>query len=220
MIRLENITKIYKKGDVPTNALNGIDLVIKSGEFVAIMGTSGSGKSTLLNMIGCMDEITDGKYHFNEENISNLKGSKLSNFRRDHISFVFQNFALMNDYTIYENVELPLRSKRMGKKERKATVLNYLEELGIAQLAQKYPNTVSGGQQQRCAIARALASGNELLLADEPTGALDRKTSKEVMDLLVSLNKKGKTIIMVTHDVTVAQRAQRTIYIEDGKIVE
>lgn len=222
MIELKNITKEYKmdSGERGTMALNGISLVIRQGEFIAIMGTSGSGKSTLLNIIGAMDDMTTGGYYFNGETIHNKSNREIHLFRKKHISFVFQNFALMDHYTVFENVELPLRAKNISKKQRKIIIMEQLKKLGIEELAEKMPGQLSGGQQQRCAIARALASGNDVILADEPTGALDSRNSREIMGILKELNKEGKTIIIVTHDENIAKETQRVIKIEDGKINE
>lgn len=220
MIKLENVTKIYGKDGSKTVALDGVNLDIKDGEMVAIMGPSGSGKSTMLNIIGAMDDLTDGKYFFGDEEVSSLRGNKLHEFRKNNISFVFQNFALMNNYTVFENVELPLLSKRLSSRKRKEIVNEKLKIMGIADLAKKYPTKISGGQQQRCAIARALASGNELILADEPTGALDRKTGEDIMEAFTKLNEMGKTVIIITHDEHVANKCQRIIHINDGKVTE
>ena len=220
MIKLENVTKIYGKDGSKTVALDGVDLEIKDGEMVAIMGPSGSGKSTMLNIIGAMDDLTDGKYFFGDQEVSSLRGNKLHEFRKNNISFVFQNFALMNNYTVFENVELPLLSKRLSSRKRKEIVNEKLKIMGIADLAKKYPTKISGGQQQRCAIARALASGNELILADEPTGALDRKTGEDIMEAFTKLNEMGKTVIIITHDEHVANKCQRIIHINDGKVTE
>ncbi len=220
MIKLENVTKIYGKDGSKTVALDGVDLEIKDGEMVAIMGPSGSGKSTMLNIIGAMDDLTDGKYFFGDEEVSSLRGNKLHEFRKNNISFVFQNFALMNNYTVFENVELPLLSKRLSSRKRKEIVNEKLKIMGIDDLAKKYPTKISGGQQQRCAIARALASGNELILADEPTGALDRKTGEDIMEAFTKLNEMGKTVIIITHDEHVANKCQRIIHINDGKVTE
>lgn len=218
MIKLNNVTKIYETGNIKTNALNGICLNIEDGEMIAIMGPSGSGKSTLLNIIGCMDSLTSGKYEYNGCDVSALKRSHLNGFRKEHISFVFQNFALMKDYTVYENVELPLLTRNVAKKERKKIVKEKLELMGISELAKKFPTQISGGQQQRCAIARALAAGNDMILADEPTGALDSKTGNDIMDVLKQVNELGKTVIIITHDRNVANKCNRIIEIEDGKI--
>lgn len=219
VITLEHITKTYGKGENATIALQDVSLKIEAGEMLAIMGSSGSGKSTLLNMIGCMDQFDEGEYYYEKESVHKLKGQQLHQFRKKHIGFVFQQFALMNQYTVYENVELPLCIQNVPRKERKTRVLQSLEQMGIANLAKKMPTKISGGQQQRVAIARALASQNELILADEPTGALDSNTSKEIMDILQELNEQGKTIIVVTHDKNVANRTKRIVHMEDGKIL-
>lgn len=218
MIKLENITKVYESQGVKTNALNGVCLEIEAGEMIAIMGPSGSGKSTLLNIIGGMDSLTSGKYEYNGCEVSALNAIRLNTFRKEHISFVFQNFALMKDYTVYENVELPLLTRNVAKKERKRIVNEKLELMGISELAKKFPTQISGGQQQRCAIARALAAGNDMILADEPTGALDSKTGDEIMEVLKQVNEMGKTVIIITHDRKVAKKCNRIIEIEDGKI--
>lgn len=221
MIEIKHLKKEYvAKGGGATNlAIKDISLNINKGEFVAIMGASGSGKSTLLNIIGCMDVLTGGEYVFEEIPIHNIAKSKIHKFRKEHISFVFQNFALMQHYTVYENVELPLLAKNMARKKRKQIVTEQLERMGITELAKKLPSQISGGQQQRCAIARALASGNDLILADEPTGALDSQNSKEIMDIFDEMNRSGKTIVLVTHDINVANRTKRIIEIQDGMVV-
>lgn len=221
LIELKNVSKEYiiDSGETGTKALNDVSLVIYKGEFIAIMGTSGSGKSTLLNMIGAMDDMTSGEYYFNGKTIHNKSNKEIHLFRKEHISFVFQNFALMDHYTVFENAELPLRAKNISKKQRKKIVMEQLKRLGIEELAEKMPRQLSGGQQQRCAIARALASGNDVILADEPTGALDSWNSREIMGIFKELNKEGKTIIVVTHDENIAKETQRIIKIEDGKIV-
>lgn len=218
MIRLNNVTKIYETQGIKTNALNGISLEIEDGEMIAVMGPSGSGKSTLLNIIGCMDSLTSGKYEYNECEVSALKQGQLNAFRKKHVSFVFQNFALMKDYTVYENVELPLLPRNISKKERKKIVNEKLELMGISELAKKFPTQISGGQQQRCAIARALAAENDIILADEPTGALDSKTGDDIMEIFKQVNKMGKTVIIITHDQKVAEKCNTIIKIEDGKI--
>lgn len=219
MIELKNVSKIYKNGNECTKAADKIDLTIQDGEFVAIMGTSGSGKSTLLNIIGCMDELTEGEYFLNHEAIHGKKMKSLHKIRRDNISFVFQNFALMNHYSVYENVEVPLIAQKIKKKERKRIIEEKLKLLGIYELKDKLPTKISGGQQQRCAIARALAADNAIILADEPTGALDKKTGQEIIDILIDIHKtQKKTVIIVTHDENVASKADRIIRIEDGKI--
>ena len=220
MLTLQNIVKTYGKGENKTEALRGISLQVKDGEMLAVMGTSGSGKSTLLNVIGCMDSFDSGEYFFNDIAVHELRSGARHRFRKQHIGFVFQQFALMNQYTVYENVELPLCIKNYPARERKKRVMEALEQMGIADLSKKLPTKLSGGQQQRCAIARAVAAGNELLLADEPTGALDKKTSGDIMDILEALHRDGKTVIIVTHDSHVADRADRILQMEDGRIVE
>ena len=218
MIKFENITKIYKASGVETTALDGVDVTIEDGKLVAIIGPSGSGKSTMLNIIGGMDSVTEGTYECDDIVVSDLKGRALHKFRKNKISFIFQNFALMNQYSVYENVELPLIAKKYKRSERKKIVYKNLELMGIKDLAKKYPTQISGGQQQRCAIARALASGNDIILADEPTGALDQKTGEEIMKVLCDLNKLGKTVIIVTHDRNVANKCEMVLEIVDGKL--
>ncbi|MBP3338956.1 MAG: ABC transporter ATP-binding protein [Lachnospiraceae bacterium] len=218
MIRIKDIVKIYGDKECQTYALKGISLDINDGEFVAIMGPSGSGKSTLLNIIGCMDVLTEGEFIVDETIVSSLTNSKRQEFAKNNISFVFQDFALMNDYTSYENVELPLRIKGVSGRERKKIVLESLDKVGMSEFYKKYPNKLSGGQQQRVAIARALASGNKYILADEPTGALDRENGMEIINVLKDIAKEGRTVIMVTHNEELAKFADRIIYIEDGLI--
>lgn len=218
MIILENIIKDYSNKEQVTHALRGIDVTIQDGEFVAIVGTSGSGKSTLLNIIGAMDHATSGKYIFDGKEITSCNLKELHKFRKENISFVFQNFALMDKYTVYENVEMPLIARHI--RHRKSIVMDYLERMGIAELKNKIPSHLSGGQQQRCAIARAMAADTPVLLADEPTGALDQNTSNEIMKCFEEINKNGKTVILITHDINIANRCKRIIHIEDGKIVE
>ena len=220
MIQLENISKIYKFDDVVTEALKDVSLIIENGEFVAIMGASGSGKSTLLNIIGCMDTATSGKYTLDNEVISELNSKELSKIRNKKVTFVFQNFALMEKYTAYENIELPLVNRKVPAGERHKRVLKIAQQLGIEGQLRKLPKQMSGGQQQRIALARALVSGADIILADEPTGALDHKTGIELMEILRNLNENGKTIILVTHDPAIAGYAKRIITISDGRIFE
>lgn len=217
MIKLTNVKKDYGKGDCCTHALQGINMKIEKGEFIAIVGTSGSGKSTLLHIIGGMDQLTSGEYHFENEVVSDYSLAKLQDFRKKNISFIFQNFALMNKYTIFENVEMPLLARKV--KNRKKVVMDCLEKVGIEKLKNKKPTQLSGGQQQRCAIARALAANTRVILADEPTGALDNNTSAEIMSCFEEIHKEGHTIVLITHDLNIAKQCQRIIHIEDGKIV-
>lgn len=219
MIKLIHVKKDYTEGGVVTNALKDINLEVKDGEFVAIMGASGSGKSTLLHILGGMDKLTSGEYYYNDEAVHDMSMGRLNIFRRDHVSFVFQNAALMKYYTVAENIEMPLLSMNVGKKERKKIIEEKMEAVGIARLAKKLPIHISGGEQTRTAIARALAGDNELLLADEPTGALDQTTGKEIMEVFKKVHEMGKTIILITHDPNVAAYADRIIRIEDGKII-
>lgn len=218
MIEMKNVTKIYSNGEYETLALKDINLSIKKGEFVAIMGKSGSGKSTLLNIIGCMDELTYGEYLFDNIIVNNLNRKKLDKFRKDNINFVFQNFALLNQYSVYENVEVPLLARNIKKSERKVLIEEVLKKLGILEQKDKLPVHISGGQQQRTAIARAIIAKNQLVVADEPTGALDEKNSEEILKILKALNKEGLTIVIVTHDRKVAEQANRIIELSDGKI--
>ncbi|MBZ4666350.1 ABC transporter ATP-binding protein [Mahella sp.] len=218
MIKIKNLVKVYKGETYETRALDGIDLTIEDGEFVAVMGPSGSGKSTLLNVIGCMDTLTEGEYYLDDYEIHKLKLKELHKVRREKISFVFQHFALMSNFSVYENVEVPLLAKNVNKSRRKKIVYEKLKMLGIDNLADKLPTQISGGQQQRAAIARALTSDNDIILADEPTGALDRKTGQDLMNMLTEINASGKTVIIVTHDDKVASATKRIINIVDGRI--
>ncbi|MBD5129329.1 MAG: ABC transporter ATP-binding protein [Ruminococcaceae bacterium] len=219
MIKLKNISKRYTIGDVVTNALNDVSLDVADGEFAAVMGASGSGKSTLLNIIGCMDAPTDGDYFLDGRNVLKLSSGELSAIRNGKITFVFQNFALMEKYTAYENIELPLINRRLPLSQRRSRVKEAAARLGIEAQLRKLPKQMSGGQQQRVALARALASGADVILADEPTGALDKKTGIELMEIFKELNNGGKTVIIVTHDPAVAEYADRIITISDGRII-
>lgn len=218
MIRLENVIKIYGEDYEKKIALNNICLEIKDGEFVAVTGPSGSGKSTLLNIIGCMDIPTKGRYYLDDTDITLKTKSQIEDIRKEKIGFVFQYFALMDYYTAYENIELPLIIKNIKRSERKRLVNEQLKLLGIEEVKDHIPSKMSGGQRQRVAIARALVSGCNILLADEPTGALDQATGREVMELLKEINKRGTTVIIVTHDINIANQTERIIEICDGKI--
>ena len=218
MIRLENVIKIYGEDYEKKIALNNICLEIKDGEFVAVTGPSGSGKSTLLNIIGCMDIPTKGRYYLDDTDITLKTKSQIEDIRKEKIGFVFQHFALMDYYTAYENIELPLIIKNIKRSERKRLVNEQLKLLGIEEVKDHIPSKMSGGQRQRVAISRAVVSGCNILLAEEPTGALDQATGREVMELLKEINKRGTTVIIVTHDINIANQTERIIEICDGKI--
>jgi len=216
IIELKNISKIYRNGSQQVNALNNINLDVKMGEFCAIIGRSGSGKSTLMNILGCLDTPTGGEYLLNGSNVSLLSDRKLSKIRSREIGFIFQGFNLLTSLTAYENVELPLIYRGIGAYDRKKLVTDALGQVGLAERLDHLPSQLSGGQQQRVAIARAISSCPQLILADEPTGNLDSKSGNDVIALLKSLNKKGHTIILITHDNSVAKQFERVISICDG----
>ena len=218
LLELKNISKEYADGEGVKKALSDINLKVNKGDYIAIMGTSGCGKTTLLNVIGCMDNATSGEYIFEGKDVCKLKNSQLDLFRRNNISFVFQQFALMMHYNVAENVELPLKNIKMSKKEKNEKIDFVLEKVGIKELKKKKVTKISGGEQQRTAIARAMITDNPLILADEPTGSLDKKTSEDIMNYFDQLHEMGRTIIIVTHDLNVAQRADRIINISDGMI--
>jgi ABC-type lipoprotein export system ATPase subunit len=217
---LEDIRKTYKMGDVDIEVLKGIHLQVETGEFVAVMGTSGSGKTTLMNIIGCLDVPTSGRYMLADKEVSRLSDDELSLIRNEHIGFVFQNFYLLPYATVLENVLLPSLyiEKRRDNFEQKANEL--LQIVGLRERIKFKPPQLSGGEQQRVAIARALINDPDLLLTDEPTGQLDSKTAVEIMELLVQMNKGGKTVIVITHDPNIAAYAGRTVKIKDGVIIE
>ncbi len=220
MIQLSNIKKIFHYSDVYTVALGGIDLEVNEGEFVAIMGPSGCGKTTLLNIIGLLDNPSEGNYLLDGEEVARLSESQRTNLRKGKIGFIFQSFNLIDELTVEENVELPLKYMGMPAEERKKRVTDALRKLNISHRDKHFPNQLSGGQQQRVAIARALVCNPRLILADEPTGNLDSKNGKEVMEMLAELNDEGTTIIMVTHSQRDASYAQRVINMLDGFLVE
>ena len=219
IIELKHIAKEYHSDAVVTPALSDIELTVEKGEFIAVMGASGSGKTTLLNIIGCMDVSTSGTYIFDGMDLSHEKEKNLSAIRGKRIAFVFQHFALIDEYTVFENVEVPLLKQALSKAERKKKVTSALKTVGITELSGKKPTHISGGQKQRVAIARAIACGAEVILADEPTGALDSKTGKEIMGIFSDLNATGKTVILITHDRQIASYAKRLITIQDGRIL-
>ena len=220
MIELKNIKKDYNSGKVVTSALKNVNLRIEDGEYVAVMGASGSGKSTLLNILGGLDKISQGTYFYNDINVGAMNNKELNRFRKEHISFIFQNYALMNFYTVYENTEVPLIARGIRKKERKSMVEKALTDVGIIDLAKKTPSEISGGEKQRGAIARALVADNDIILADEPTGSLDKTNGKNIMDIFEKLKEQHKTIILVTHDEFISGYADRIVRIEDGEITE
>ena len=219
MITVTNLSKIFRTEEIETTALNEVSFEIKDGEFVAIMGPSGCGKSTLLNILGLLDNPTDGSYLLLGQEVAKLKEKDRTKFRKGNIGFVFQSFNLIDELNVYENVELPLKYLNMSSSERKARVTEMLKRMNISHRAQHFPQQLSGGQQQRVAIARAVVSNPKLILADEPTGNLDSKNGKEVMDLLTELNHEGTTIVMVTHSQKDASCAQRIVNLFDGRIV-
>lgn len=219
MIKVTDLTKIFRTEEVETTALNGVSFEIKDGEFVAIMGPSGCGKSTLLNILGLLDNPTSGSYELMGKEVAKLKEKERTKFRKGNIGFVFQSFNLIDELNVYENIELPLRYMSISASERKEKVTAIMKRLNISHRAKHFPQQLSGGQQQRVAIARAVVAGPKLILADEPTGNLDSKNGKEVMDLLTELNQDGTTIVMVTHSPKDASCAQRTIDLFDGKVV-
>ena len=219
MSNLNNISKIFRTESVETYALDSVSLTVERGEFVAIMGQSGSGKSTLLNIVGMLDHIDQGEYIFDDKDISGFTENKLADIRKDNIGFIFQSFNLIDELTVFENVELPLVYQRISKKEREQRVLAILEKVNIAHRKDHYPQQLSGGQQQRVAVGRAIVAEQKMLLADEPTGNLDSKNGEEVMQLLAQLNREGVTIVMVTHSDHHANYAHRVINVLDGHIV-
>ena len=220
MIKIEELTKIFRTEAVETTALNGVSLEVKDGEFVAIMGPSGCGKSTLLSILGLLDNPTSGNYYLDGEEVGHLKERARTNYRKGRIGFVFQSFNLIDELTVEENVDLQLKYLDVPKAQRKERVLEILRKVSLSQRAKHYPQQLSGGQQQRVAIARAVVGRPKLILADEPTGNLDSKNSEEVMTLLSQLNAEGTTIVMVTHSQHDATYANRVINLLDGAIVD
>lgn len=220
ILELNNVNKIYGSGEGTVQALRDVSLRIEQGEMVAIMGTSGSGKSTLLNILGTLDEVTNGEYFLEEKRIENFSEKEKAQLRNKKIGFVMQDFGLISHYNVEKNVQLPLeyiKIKQSAKKKKSDEILN---KVGLKNKKRAYPCQLSGGQKQRVAISRALINDADILLCDEPTGALDSKTTKEIMELFVELNQQGKTVIIVTHDKMVAEYCNRVICIEDGQIAE
>lgn len=220
IIEIDRLSKSYELGGETVHALQRVSLQINEGDFISIIGPSGSGKSTFMNMIGCLDKPDSGVYLLDGKNVARMRDNELASIRNIKIGFIFQNFNLLNKLSAIENVELPLVYRGMGVKERRETANSCLEMVGLHGRQHHLPTQLSGGQQQRVAIARALAGKPSVLLADEPTGALDSKTSKEVLELLKELNAKGHIIILITHDLDVAREAKRVVRIHDGQLYE
>ncbi len=219
MIKTVDLVKIFRTDEVETTALNKVNLSVEKGEFVAVMGPSGCGKSTLLNILGLLDNPTEGELHFEDVEVSKFNERKRTNLRKSNIGFVFQSFNLIDELTVYENVELPLLYMKVASSKRKETVNQVLERMNIAHRKKHFPQQLSGGQQQRVAICRSVVANPKLILADEPTGNLDSANGEEVMNLLTELNKEGTTIVMVTHSPTDAEYAHRIVQLFDGHIV-
>jgi len=219
MIEVKNLVKVFRTEDVETYALNGVDIKINDGEFVAIMGPSGCGKTSLLNIIGMLDNPTKGSYNFNGTEVAKMKEKNRTQLRKGNIGFVFQSFNLIDEINVFENVEMPLIYLRMKASERKQRVMEVLKRMKISHRAKHYPQQLSGGQQQRVAIARAVVANPKLILADEPTGNLDSKHGIEVINLLSELNEEGSTIVMVTHSERDAGYAHRIINLLDGQVI-
>lgn len=218
--RMTDIVKTYRVGDEPLNALKGVSLRVEPGEHLSILGPSGSGKSTLMNIIGCLDTPTSGEYVLHGSTVSSLSEVELARLRRQQIGFIFQNSQLLPRLTALKNVELPLIYAGVPPRERRSRAQAMLERVGLSDRMAHYPNQLSGGQQQRVAIARALVTNPSILLADEPTGALDQKNGRQVMELFGALNAEGRTVIVITHDLNIARYARRTVHIIDGELTE
>ncbi len=219
LITIRNLRKIYRMGDVEVRALDGVDIEVEAGEYLAIMGPSGSGKSTLMNLIGCLDTPTSGDYILNGQRVSDLNDGELATIRNHEIGFVFQTFNLLSRATALSNVELPLIYARVSAKERHRRAREALDNVGLSDRAKHQPSELSGGQRQRVAVARALINDPSILLADEPTGNLDSRTSAEIMDLFNELNAAGNTLIVVTHEEDIAVHARRVVRLLDGKVI-
>ena len=220
MISIKNLHKSYKMGDSSLHVLKGIDLTVEEGELVAIMGSSGSGKSTLLNILGMLDFADEGAYNLDNILIKDLTETTAAKYRNQFLGFVFQSFNLISYKNAMENVALPLYYQGLGRKPRQQKAIEYLDKVGLKEWAKHLPSELSGGQKQRVAIARAMASQPKVLLADEPTGSLDSKTSKEVMGLIQQINNTGKTILVVTHELDIARMCKRVVKLKDGLIIE
>ena len=220
LIHIENMKKIYNPGENEVRALDGIDLDIEKGDLVAIVGHSGSGKSTLMNMLGCLDTPTSGKYVLDGQDVASMTDNQLADVRNKEIGFIFQGFNLISNLDAVENVELPLVYRGVSKNERKQLAMEALKSVGLEDRMKHKPNEMSGGQQQRVAVARAIAAKPPIILADEPTGNLDTKSTQEIMEILKELHRSGRTVIIITHDEEIASQAHRVIRILDGRIEE
>ena len=220
VVELTQITKAYGAGENRQTVLRDVDLLIEAGEYVTILGPSGSGKSTLMNIIGCLDIPSSGNYHLQHQDVSQLSEDELARIRNQEVGFIFQQFQLLPRLTVLQNIELPLIYAGVPPKERRRRAVDLLTRVGLGEKGSVYPHQLSGGQQQRVAIARALVTKPTLLLADEPTGALDQKTGQQIMGLFHELADEGKTIVMITHDITIAKQAKRIVRIEDGQVQE
>lgn len=220
MIELKNVSKTYQMGNEIIHALDNVSFKVEKGEFVSIVGPSGSGKSTLMNILGLLDVPDEGEYLLNNINISDMRENELAILRNKTIGFIFQSFNLLSKLNAYQNVEVPLMYKGIAAKESRKIAYEYLEKVGLKGREKHHPNQLSGGQQQRVAIARSLVCNPEIILADEPTGALDSKTGIEILEMLRKLNEQGQTIILITHDLNLAKQAKRIVKIQDGKLYE
>jgi putative ABC transport system ATP-binding protein len=220
MLKMENVSKIYRTGLVETRALRNFELEVREGEFVTITGPSGSGKTTFLNVAGLLDSFEEGRYTLDGLDVSRLSDREMSRIRNEKIGFIFQSFNLIPDLDVFDNVDVPLRYRRLGARERKERIERALAQVGLSSRSRHLPSQLSGGQQQRVAIARVLAGDPKLILADEPTGNLDSAMAREIMDILERINEEGATIVMVTHNPEHASRAHRQLHIADGRMID
>lgn len=218
LIKMKDVTKVYPLGETEVHALRGVDISIRKGEFISIIGPSGSGKSTLMHIIGCLDKATSGSYFLQKRDVNEMNGNQLADIRKEFIGFIFQDFYLLPDVPAWYNVSLPMIYDRIPPKERKKKAISILKSVGLGDRVNHLPNQLSGGERQRVAIARALANEPEIIIADEPTGNLDSVRGEEILEILSDLHKKEKTIIIVSHEKYVAERGRRKIYLKDGRV--